>query len=97
MPRAKKSLFEKNKTYYYPPEDWKIKYVESHEGGLSVAATHYVFKVVGDPEWDVLETTLPDEIYRTKTEYLRQNPQAKVLVKTDTCNNIVPQPLPDVV
>jgi len=69
--RKLKNPFEKNKIYYYPEEDWKIRFVESREGSLSVAATHYVFKIVGDPEWDELETSLPHEIFKTKTDYVK--------------------------
>jgi hypothetical protein len=97
MATRKKCPFDKNKTYYYPQEDWKIKFVETQEGGLSVGGTHYVFKVIGDPEWDEFTTVLPDEIYKTKTEYLRKNPQNKKVIKTDTCNDIVPQMETDVV
>lgn len=63
--------FEKNKIYYYPFQDWKIKFIESHEGGLSVAGTHYVFKIMNDAEYDEFETTKPEEIFKTKIEYFK--------------------------
>lgn len=69
--RRQKCQFEKNKIYYYPTEDWKIKFISPDNSSLSVAATQYVFKVIGDQEWDEFITALPNEIWKTKTEYLK--------------------------
>ena len=85
MPR-KKSPFEKGKTYYYPIEDWKIKFIGSEDGSLSVAATQYIFRVLEDPEWFEFSTAVPEEIYKNKTEYnkLAKENKAPIYNKLDT-------------
>lgn len=64
-----KNIFEKNKTYYYPEMDCKIKYLGESEGNPSVMGSHYKFRILGNEYWDELETTIPNEIFKNKTQY----------------------------
>ena len=83
MPR-RKVLFEKNKLYYLPSEDWKLKFVKEEPGGMSVAATHYTFKVMTptEEEWEEYTTTQPSEIWKTKAEYVKSLKSEKPIITT---------------
>ena len=66
-----KITFKKNSRYYYPEDDLTLQFKEQAEGTLSVASTHYIFKVVGHDELDEFITTQPDEIYKNKSDYTK--------------------------
>jgi len=65
----KKDKFKKNKLYYLPEDDAKIRFMEQLVDGA------YVFRYYKHEEFYEYETKDGSEVWECKKNYLKENPE----------------------